>query len=116
MATVEWGRPLGDARVTVLMPGTLRAEEEMPGAPRPLDLPPRVSVSYRWKKMELMINGEARTLSGVSSVRDLLSVLGIREERVAVEVNRRIIPRKDWEATRVAEQDAIEIVQFVGGG
>jgi thiamine biosynthesis protein ThiS len=68
------------------------------------------------KSMKVQINGEIREISTVSNVRELLQVLGISESRVAIEVNRKIVRRADWEITRVADLDKVEIVQFVGGG
>jgi sulfur carrier protein len=66
--------------------------------------------------MTLEINGESRNISPVSNVRELLHLLGISEGRVAVEVNRQIIRRADWENTPISSFDRVEIVQFVGGG
>jgi thiamine biosynthesis protein ThiS len=66
--------------------------------------------------MTLEINGESRDISPVSNVRELLQLLGISEGRVAVEVNRQIIRRADWENTPISNFDRVEIVQFVGGG
>ena len=68
------------------------------------------------ESMTLEINGEKRAISSVSNVRELLQLLGIGEERVAVEVNRRIVRRGDWEKTEISNMDRVEIVQFVGGG
>ena len=68
------------------------------------------------ESMILEINGETRTISPVSNVQELLQLLGIAEGRVAVEVNRKIIGRGDWEKTAVSNLDRVEIVQFVGGG
>ena len=68
------------------------------------------------ESMKLEINGEIRTISPVSNVRELLQVLGVGEERVAVELNRKIIRRGDWENTAISDRDRVEIVQFVGGG
>jgi thiamine biosynthesis protein ThiS len=64
----------------------------------------------------LEINGETRTMAAVSTVRELLEQLGIPQTRVAVEVNRKIIRRGDWEDTPISNLDRVEIVQFVGGG
>jgi thiamine biosynthesis protein ThiS len=64
----------------------------------------------------LEINGEVRTVPPVSNVRALLELLGIGENRVAVEVNRKIIRKGEWESTPISNLDRIEIVQFVGGG
>ena len=66
--------------------------------------------------MKLEINGEPREVPSVSNVRELLQFLGIGEDRVAVEVNRTIIRRAEWERTPVSSLDRVEIVQFVGGG
>ncbi len=66
--------------------------------------------------MRLEINGEPREISPVSNVWELLHLLGIAEGRVAVEVNRKIIRRTDWESTPISNMDKVEIVQFVGGG
>ncbi len=68
------------------------------------------------ESMVLEINGEMRTISPVSNLRQLLEQLGISEGRVAVEVNRKIIRRGDWETTALSDRDRVEIVQFVGGG
>jgi sulfur carrier protein len=64
----------------------------------------------------LEINGERRSLPAPGSMMDLLGFLGIAPDRIAVELNRRIIRRADWTATPVRDRDRIEIVQFVGGG
>jgi sulfur carrier protein len=66
--------------------------------------------------MTLVINGEAREIPWVSNVLGLLQHLGIAEKQVAVELNRNIIRRRDWENTPVSSMDRVEIVQFVGGG
>jgi sulfur carrier protein len=70
----------------------------------------------RMMNMILEINGETREISPVSNVRELLQFLGIAESLVAVEVNRKIIRRKDWDCTPISDKDRVEIVQFVGGG
>jgi len=49
-------------------------------------------------------------------VQELMNHLGVAQDRIAVELNRRIIRRADWSATLLHDQDRIEIVQFVGGG
>jgi sulfur carrier protein len=66
--------------------------------------------------MILKINGEKRYVPTLESIRQLLRHLEIGEDRIAVEVNSRILPRKEWDRTPVNDQDRIEIVQFVGGG
>ena len=68
------------------------------------------------ESMILEINGETRTIAPVSNVRELLQLLGVAEGRVAVELNRKIISKGDWEKTPISNLDHVEIVQFVGGG
>ena len=67
-------------------------------------------------KITLEINGETREIPAVANVRELLQFLEIKEERVALEINRKIIRRADWDIASVADGDHVEIVQFVGGG
>ncbi len=66
--------------------------------------------------IRLEINGEVRCVPVSGNVRELLENLGIKPDRVAVELNRRIVKRQDWETTVVRDLDRLEIVQFVGGG
>jgi len=68
------------------------------------------------KSMKLEINGEIREIAAVSNVQELMQLLGVAKGPVAVEVNRNIIRRADWEKTPIADLDRVEIVQFVGGG
>jgi sulfur carrier protein len=66
--------------------------------------------------MKLEINGEMRSVPASATIRELLENLEIKPDRIAVELNLRIIKSKDWHRTPVKEADRIEIVQFVGGG
>lgn len=50
------------------------------------------------------------------AVADLIGFLGLKPERLAIEVNHRIIRRSEWSSTALAEGDKVEIVHFVGGG
>lgn len=66
--------------------------------------------------MTLEINGEKRSVPPLDNLGELISFLGVGEDRIAVEVNHRLIRRVRWSATKLADQDKVEIVQFVGGG
>ena len=66
--------------------------------------------------MKLIINGEDRSLENVSSVTSLLQQLGLKADRVAIELNREIAARASWDSTHLKDGDRLEIVQFVGGG
>jgi sulfur carrier protein len=65
--------------------------------------------------IKLEINGEMREIPAVANVKELLQFLGI-ESQVALELNRKIIRRGEWETTPISNLDRVEIVQFVGGG
>lgn len=62
------------------------------------------------------LNGEQRSLEAPISVRDLVRRLSLDEDAVAVERNRDIVVRGQWPAIFLQTGDAIEVVQFVGGG
>ncbi len=66
--------------------------------------------------MNVSINGENREVPEGLSVTGLLGHLGIHPGRVAIERNLDILPRTQWEHTRVEPGDRYEIVNFVGGG
>jgi len=66
--------------------------------------------------MNLVINGEDRIFSSISSLSDLVTQLGLKADRVAVELNRELVPRDRWPQTQLADGDKLEIVHFVGGG
>lgn len=66
--------------------------------------------------MILTINGEDREFQSVSTLSTLIAELGMKPERVAVELNRELVPRATWGATQLTNGDKLEIVHFVGGG
>lgn len=66
--------------------------------------------------MELQINGRPREFAGPLTLSSLLEQLNMKPDRVAVELNRNIVPREKWATTSLADGDSLEIVHFVGGG
>ena len=66
--------------------------------------------------MTLTINGEHRDFNSISTVSDLLQQLGMKPDRVAVELNRELVPRERWASANLSDGDKLEIVHFVGGG
>jgi sulfur carrier protein len=66
--------------------------------------------------MELFLNGERKSVDGVRTLTQLVEHLGMKGDRVAVELNREIVSRDQWAQTELNEGDRLEIVHFVGGG
>lgn len=66
--------------------------------------------------MRLLINGEEREFAGISTLASLVEHLGLKGDRVAIELNREIVRRDAWSVTNLNEGDRLEIVHFVGGG
>jgi thiamine biosynthesis protein ThiS len=66
--------------------------------------------------MEIVVNGEARTLEEGTTLQELVREMGFLEKPVVCEVNLSIVSRKDWAETVLAPGDAIEVIGFVGGG
>ena len=68
------------------------------------------------KTIEIVVNGEpARVPEGLDVAR-LLEFLEIDPARVAVELNRSIVRKQEWNTTAVEGGAQLEIVWFVGGG
>ena len=68
--------------------------------------------------MKLQINGEEKTFDSPvpSTLAQLVEILGMKSDRVAVELNREIVPRNHWQQTSLKDGDQLELVHFVGGG
>ena len=66
--------------------------------------------------MTVVVNGEETQVIDGASVVAVIEALGLKPERVAVEVNQKIIRRPEWTSTALSEGDRVEIVHFVGGG
>ena len=66
--------------------------------------------------MDIVLNGESRSLATTLTVLELLQAEGLGERRVAVEVNGEIVPRSRHGESRLRDGDRIEIVHALGGG
>ncbi|MGN0399295.1 MAG: sulfur carrier protein ThiS [Blautia sp.] len=64
----------------------------------------------------LKINGTEREFVSGMTILSLLEQMNYKVERVAVECNGEIIPRKQLAETEVKDNDVLEVVSFVGGG
>jgi thiamine biosynthesis protein ThiS len=83
-------------------------------------MPPAVvsarSAGYRAAIVQVVVNDEPQTLGDGATVADLVTALGLGPRRIAVEVNRSVVPRAEYATTSLVEGDTIEIIHFVGGG
>ncbi len=69
--------------------------------------------------LTVQINGKTQSFAGLEAGAGLVQLvgeLGLQMDRVAVERNGDIVPRRDWPQEVVEEGDRLEIVHFVGGG
>jgi thiamine biosynthesis protein ThiS len=66
--------------------------------------------------MKVIINGEAKEIVGELSLNELLEHFTLPQERVAVELNREVVRKKDWENVKINDGDKLEVIHFVGGG
>jgi len=66
--------------------------------------------------LQVHVNGEIKELTEGTLLSELLTQLSLPVQRIAVEHNRTVVRRADWEAIVLREGDRVEIVHFVGGG
>lgn len=65
--------------------------------------------------IEIQCNGEVTVVTS-TTVAELIKELELEGQRVAVELNREVVPRTAYGSTSLNSGDVVEIVQFVGGG
>ena len=66
--------------------------------------------------INISLNGESREVPDEITLDQLLDLFSLPIQRVAIELNSKVIRRADWLATIVHDSDKIEVVHFVGGG
>ena len=66
--------------------------------------------------VKILLNGAPREVAANLSVGDLLDAEGYAQRKVAIEVNREIIPRSLHAQRTLREGDRVEIVHAIGGG
>ena len=67
-------------------------------------------------RMEIIVNGQPRSVPEGYTAGQLVEFLALGERRVAMEVNEAIVPRSRYAAYTFAPGDRVEIVHAVGGG
>src|SRR6266700_2847455 len=67
-------------------------------------------------RIEIRLNGEARETPDSLNIAQMLEHFEFPKDRVAVERNRAIVPKPQWESVSLGQGDEVEVVHFVGGG
>jgi thiamine biosynthesis protein ThiS len=69
--------------------------------------------------MTIQINGQEKAFPDAPhpfTVAALVEILGMKADRLAIELNLEIVPRDRWPQTTLNDGDRLEVVHFVGGG
>ena len=66
--------------------------------------------------MNIQLNGESHQLATALSLQQLIAEMDLADKRLAIELNREIVPRSRFSDTVLKEGDIIEIVHAIGGG
>ncbi len=66
--------------------------------------------------IRVVVNGQERTVPSGCTVAELLTLLDLRPQTVAVEVNRELVPRARHASHVLQQGDQVEVVTLVGGG
>ena len=66
--------------------------------------------------MEIFVNGKPQQIRDELNVAQLLAEMGVAQQRLAIEVNREIVPRSAYATQQLKAGDCLEMVQAVGGG
>ena len=64
----------------------------------------------------IMLNGKEHKLKANKTILDFIRELGIEKKNFAVEINRKIVRRKEYDKYLLKDGDKVEIIHFVGGG
>ncbi len=67
-------------------------------------------------EISVMLNGQALDVPPGRTLLTLVETLGLKPDRLAIELNRKIIKPAEWKETEIRDGAEIEIVHFVGGG
>lgn len=68
------------------------------------------------KIMKILVNGETKKFEKELNLSELLNELDLPSKLIAIELNKNVVRKKDWEEIKLSDEDKIEIVHFVGGG
>ena len=66
--------------------------------------------------MQIQLNGESFVLEEDININDFLKKLTIDKNKVAIELNKNVVPKNSYSNTVITNKDVIEVVTFIGGG
>lgn len=66
--------------------------------------------------IEITVNGELVSIPEKTSLKDVLEIVDVPPNYLAVEVNAEVVPREQHASLIIQEQDDLEVVTLVGGG
>jgi len=66
--------------------------------------------------MEIIVNGDARTVKDDIKLGELLDALGLRDKVMAAAVNMEVVKKERWDTHELHNEDRVELLDFVGGG
>jgi thiamine biosynthesis protein ThiS len=66
--------------------------------------------------LQIQLNGEVQEVTEGCSLSELVQLLSLKPEQIAIELNREVIRRSEWANTTLQPEDKVEVVHFVGGG
>jgi len=66
--------------------------------------------------LEIELNGAAHTLPRAASLHELVDMLELSGQALALAVNRRVVPREQWPTTLLQPRDQVDVVRAIGGG
>jgi len=67
-------------------------------------------------KIKIIVNGKQMTINLKFSIKNLIEKLKIPNSKVAIELNREIVNKKNSNKILLKKGDKVEIVHFIGGG
>ncbi len=68
------------------------------------------------RKIKIIINGITKEIPNEVNIIELLESFSLPKERIAIELNKQVVRKKDWGNIKITDADQIEVIHFVGGG
>ena len=65
---------------------------------------------------KIQLNGKSIKINKNSCIKDLIKKFKLEENKIAIELNGVILPKKFYSTKKIKDKDNVEIVQFIGGG